>query len=636
MFNRRICTLIDICLKENGYISLESLSERVGKSVATIRVDIQKMQQVLAEYDVTLIKRRGVGVKIDGSKAAIEALRVSIREHENSTRNNLDVVDYQIVTFLLQNINKSVRMIDIAHSLHMSESAIQKKLIALKPVLAGFRVTVEAIQGKGIFISGSEEHIRKLYAKLLFKNHQTQVPVLSETVQLKDKIFSLLKVNPEPIFLAIRSCEEELGYSFTDESFQSLAIHIAVALKRIYQGKGVDETLYEPVDESKAEYKAALNLALQIEQGYDVQFGEGEIYYLFLHILSTKISKSEHVELNLDRIENRILHIAREIVKQVEGIKKISVSKKYLDNLILHLRPTVNRLEYDVILENPLLENIKFEYPEAYGIAWMCNSIFAKYLNKSLSDDEAAYIALHIQAMIESARIALKAIIVCSSGIGISQLLSTQIEQQFNRIDVIAVESIKDYMKNPRIDEADVIISTFSFKSELPLLIVSPILSSADIQRINDFIITEKSNVNTAEVIRHVFVKPKWQTQQEVLQRVSDFLLEKKEVGRNFYESLLHREKKHSTEIGNLIAIPHGESKYVFHSQVVIVTLAKPIIWGEESVDLILFVLVNENDKAEFTEKLKGIYRKLYSEEFHQLCIAAKDETEIIRLFCEV
>ena len=105
----------------------------------------------------------------------------------------------------------------------------------------------------------------------------------------------------------------------------------------------------------------------------------------------------------------------------------------------LHLIPLANRIINQVNLKNPMMNQIKMEYPDAFGIAYMCNSLFKKYFNHLLSEDELAYLAIHIESMIEQEEQAIKTILVCSQGIGVSQLLASRIQTTFSKIKIIDV-----------------------------------------------------------------------------------------------------------------------------------------------------------------------------------------------------
>ncbi|WP_241433563.1 hypothetical protein [Listeria floridensis] len=81
-------------------------------------------------------------------------------------------------------------------------------------------------------------------------------------------------------------------------------------------------------------------------------------------------------------------------------------------------------------------------------------------------------------------------LLVCSTGIGTSELLKIRLEKNFQNINIVATMSERQMMKNKGfLDEnIDVILSTLRMplKSiDLPVLTISPLLTSQDIQKIN-------------------------------------------------------------------------------------------------------------------------------------------------------
>lgn len=629
--NYRIYALIMYLIDEDRYVTMDELAEHVTMSKPTIRLDLERVASFLEDYNVKVVSKRGVGTKLEGSEEAFQGLRQNIVQQMKEGE-EISERDYNILTYLLQNINQVVTIGDIAQEFHLSDFVIQQKITTLRPMLESFKVSLQAIQGKGILVQGDETHIRKLYARVLFHDSENYKGY-SEPEKLRSNIFNMLNINPDPIFDAMRLSELEFGYNFTDESFQSMAIHIAIALKRVYDGVGVEEMVIEDTEIDPVAYQSAENLYRRIEQSYNVRFDDAEVYYIYLHLISTRISKDENISVDLENVNETVLNIANKIKYLVEDIKKVSVKDEYLNNLILHLRPTINRLEYNMELRNPLLQKIKKEYPESFGIAWMCNPIFVRTLGKELQEDEVAYLALHIEAMVESTKSMVRAMIVCSSGIGISQLLRTQIETKFRNLEILDIDSVMDFKRNNAYRKTDFIISTFPIDTEKPVILVNAILSNKDIEKIDDFISDVGVTFSNEALIKHVFIGKTWQTRTEVIEYVSDFLLNEDDVTSKFKESVFKREQIYSTEIGNYIALPHGGSPYVKTSQLVVVTLASPILWYEFEVDTVIFILMKETDKHVMINKLKRIYKKLYTDEFHEALIGAKNREEVIRLF---
>ena len=50
------------------------------------------------------------------------------------------------------------------------------------------------------------------------------------------------------------------------------------------------------------------------------------------------------------------------------------------------------------------------------------------------------------------------------------------------------------------------------------------------------------------------------------------------------------------TEIGSLLAIPHGDTDHIISSAISILTLKKPILWDDEKVQIVFLLAVKKED----------------------------------------
>ena len=65
--NKRIMKIVDVLLKQDSYITIDKISEELAVSNKTIRNDLQIVDQYLEENHLRLIKKTGVGIRIEGS-----------------------------------------------------------------------------------------------------------------------------------------------------------------------------------------------------------------------------------------------------------------------------------------------------------------------------------------------------------------------------------------------------------------------------------------------------------------------------------------------------------------------------------------------------------------------------------------
>lgn len=73
-------------------------------------------------------------------------------------------------------------------------------------------------------------------------------------------------------------------------------------------------------------------------------------------------------------------------------------------------------------------------------------------------------------------------------------------------------------------------------------------------------------------------------------------------VDSGFIGSVLKREKLAPTSIGGTIAIPHAFEGHVIKTGVGLMTLRKPIIWGEERVQIVLMLAVDAGCRDMFRD----------------------------------
>ena len=621
--NERILKEIDLMSKSDAYVTVDEMSKSFGVSKATIRLDINEIRDSLKKYEIELDVKRGTGFKLKGSSQNILKLKQALSKGDNS----LDEISKQALIYLIKNINKYTMIKDISQELSISESSISKRLKPINVFLKKYNSEILSIKNKGIVLTGKENGLRKL----LIDYTINLVP--EEPLQKKDdtatQILNVLKIDSSEIFKAIEEAQKFLKIKLSDESFNTLAIHIAIAIVRIRKGQTATVPLQSDKDKFREEYDAALLIANHIDKAYAIEMDENEIYYLFLHLMSTHILRSDTIA-SPDENDIKANKICNSIIQLIENIKQVTIEQKYINNLLLHLHPMINRLEYGMELKNPLLDEIKAKYPESYGIAWMCNQIFIRECHKPISENEAGYLSIHIQTMLESIQTKINAVVVCSSGIGISQLLATQISQNFRNINIIDVCGL-DQFKRTKYENLHLVISSMNIETTYPLIVVSPILNAQNINELSDFLSEYKfENINKLEIFGRL--KRKFKDKKELIDFVGKDLESKGIVTNEFIGSVLQREKISSTEIGMGIAIPHAEFSTILKPLFYIVTLIEPIKWNDEGVDLIVFPLVNEASKLWEIPQLNQIYKKLLIKQIRDDIVKEDDIRKIERM----
>ncbi len=652
----RVLRILELILKSNNYVSVDFIAEELKVSNKTIRNDLSKIEELVIEAGLRLIKKPGVGITVYGLEEKklelINKIKNGIKYIEPYSPE--DRVNYILkVLFMSKN---SVKIKELSESLYVSRTTLQKDLEKVQDWLSKFNLKLLKKTNYGIEITGNEEDWRKSIACLLASNkgYDELKELLYDEYEGKidyrsiSKLKELIDIDYRLLEKIVTAAEAKLKFKFSDDAFVSLIMHIAIAIKRLKEEKDIrlSDDMLNSLKENE-EYEIAKQIAGDIENLFKVKLPESEIGYILLHILGTKLLEGKSSDLKIDfesHCESELAVImAKEIINIAQRALQINLSndKQLLNGLILHLRPTINRLKYGLTLRNTILKEIKENYIEIFGAAWMTNTIFERYLGVTMPEEEIGYICLHLAAAVERNKNPLKALIVCASGIGTSQIISAKIERSFRQIDIVDVISTIE-LKHRKIDDVDIIISTVPVESSKPVLMISPLLNQNDIRRIELFIekLTKGDNDYNCEqtFINKNFIKIRngQYSKETLIREICACIVEKGCIESEFADSVIERENIYPTAIGWGISIPHGEPKFVKYSCLAISILEHPVIWGKEKVDIVLMLCISAEDINKSKKWVRDLYNFIECEKNRSRLKNTKNSEEISSIMEEL
>jgi activator of the mannose operon (transcriptional antiterminator) len=644
----RIIKITDLIINSKLPLTVDTIANILKISNKTVRNDLYKIEDFVKSARLVLCKKPGVGITIEGTEECkinlINSLKDStsyIEPYSPEDRKN------HILKTLFLN-KSSITIKELADSLYVSRVTIQKHLEEVENWLDNFHLKLLRKTNYGIEVTGDEENWRNAIASLIAqsKGNEELRSLLCEDYEGRIDYRSILKLKElinldyKSLEKIVTAAENKLKFKFSDEAFISLVMHIAISIKRLNAGKDIklsEEILISL--RNMEEYSVAYDMSKEIGDVFKVIMPEPEIGYILLHILGTKMfeNKNKGIELNIENVKGTELAsiMANEIIEIAQRVLSINFKNDNVlrNGLILHLRPTINRLKYGLTLRNPILKEIKENYPEIYGAAWMTSVVFEKYLGVKIQEEELGYICLHLGASVERNKNPLKTIVVCASGIGTSQLIAIRLEKSFKQLEIVDVISTLE-LKQLNYDEIDIIISTIPIEVKKPLLIISPLLKQNDIKKIEYFINNTIEAMNNKEIVEEelVHINVDSTDKENAIKEICSELFKKGYITQEYLPSTLRRESIASTAIGKGIAIPHGDTPYVNKSCIAARTYKNSIAWGEEAVDVVIMICLSEKD----IQKSKSIFRSLYnlldSDEFIDKIRTSKDKGEIARI----
>lgn len=192
--------------------------------------------------------------------------------------------------------------------------------------------------------------------------------------------------------------ENRMNQRLNEHIHVALTDHIAFAVNRAKHDLQFNNPfLFEIETLYPKEYQVAMEVVEMINNKEGIEFPEGEIGFIALHIHSAVTDKT------LSDI-NKHYQLISQLVKVIEDSLEITIDKNTVDyhRLVQHLRRAVDRIHIgeDVGGENRLAEMLKKEYPLCYNLSWKLIKVMQKQLNKPVDDSEAIYLTIHLQRLV--------------------------------------------------------------------------------------------------------------------------------------------------------------------------------------------------------------------------------------------
>ncbi|WP_461205632.1 BglG family transcription antiterminator [Clostridium sp. DL1XJH146] len=631
----RLMKITMLILKSKAPITTAKIASELNVSNKTIRNDLNKLQDIIEREGLKLNKKTGVGNSIEGPDKNKNQLLQSLNKEVDGVEPFSKEGRQNYILKRLFMGNQNITASKLADELFVCVATINKDLKYVKEKITDFDLELVKKSNHSLDIVGTEKNYRNAIASLIFQSSEEiqHVPITKYeyTSRIDQSTMNQLRTLMNLDYLKLEEClnnlERKLSFKFSQEAYICLIIHIAIAIKRIKSGKDVllSSEILDKLKRTK-EFKGANEISEEIERNFNIKIPEQEIGYITLHIIGTKIGEKDLAELtfsmgNQDEVDLEV-EIANNIIQVASDALHMNLKedKILLNGLILHLRPTINRLKYGLTLRNPILEEIKINYPDIFGIAWITSRVFEKYLDVKVPEAEIGYIAMHLGASIERNRKRIKILVVCHSGIGTSQLLSARLERSFKELEIIGITSSVNLF-DEKYQKAEIIISTIPLKTNKPVLIISPLFTKVDInkvQRMIDIFEAKKNTKNPKEIIaKEVFSRSKkFSNRNELINDICKSLEKRQYIYKGFKDDVIERENIMATEVGQGIVIPHGKPSEVEKSCVSLTILKKPILWDKEKVEFIFMICLTEKDLKYARKFFKNLSDNMDDTEF--------------------
>ena len=317
--------------------------------------------------------------------------------------------------------------------------------------------------------------------KLIENKSSKNIYSLLDTDIMKRVISCLINLNNEQIA------------NLTDSSYAGLVIHITIAINRIMHNEIIepDSRLDEDIEHDR-DYSLAVIIASSLEKEFDIEIPEIEVTYICLHIRASKMQNTSNSK-NSKR-NNTLISLVYEMIEAYDPDISYILEQDdaFIDGLIAHMQPTLVRLTNGLAIRNPLLDQIKSDYPDIFKKCKKVTAMLEEKLNLKVPESETGFLAVHFGAAVvrlEQNNLSKRTVyvgVVCASGIGISRFIKTKLEKVFgNRISIETYG--KGDLDSNTIRKTDFFVSNINM--EVPdgadIIFINPLITDSDIKNID-------------------------------------------------------------------------------------------------------------------------------------------------------
>jgi mannitol operon transcriptional antiterminator len=481
--------ILELLLRVPDDITAGEIAAEINVSTRTIHRELSELETLLADSGLILQKKSGKGIQLQGKPEDLELFRRKLQD-ETYTEYSAQERKLFILCTLIEE-EEPVKLFTLSHELQVSIPTITHDLDELEEWLQKTGVTLVRKRGYGVELRGEEPNKRRLIAWLA-RNYLDVSDLFGRTEHsssaLLRKLLELIgKVYFAKVEAALWQAEEKGLHELTENEYTSLLIDISISIARIKQGKQIE---LQANQESVPHSTLLRSLIEQLSSAIPMEFSTAEADYI-AELLKKKQDVHPNQLLPLEELNYR--ESTGKLIRKMEEAYGIPFSedRSLREGLLSHLDSALGRLRAGAQIRNPLLAQIKKDYEPLFQA--IRAAVDETIIEIAVPDEEIGFLVMHFGASIERQKQFsrdVKAILVCTSGIGTSKMLAVRLTKEFPQIEILGLASWFEAARIPESDY-DLIISTV----ELPLdkgqyIKLSPLLPKEEAEQLRSFIQT--------------------------------------------------------------------------------------------------------------------------------------------------
>lgn len=587
--------ILKILFYAKDFVKAEKISNQVGKSLKTIRNDINNIKKIAAEYDFHIISKTHCGY------------RLMINNYEDFTElisnYNDEINDYSVrkerlrfyeIAFYILMLNRTVTIEELEIEFYFSRSVLLGELNSVRFTLAHFSIKL-IINKDDISMQGDEFRKRILLAMLIntkrfYKRCLYQHP---KSLKLNQEVMDVENLIAEVFAHNTHS-------SLSDVVIKLLATYLWISDLR--NNLGFYETLSIPDFDDimklyPHEYDAAMDVINVVSQKTNKSFSDQDACVLTILLISYVYPLDAYIEgthRHLDEMINGMLNELSKYTK-MDTFRSDPYMKEQLYAFFYSKELRSRFLTYDLIL-SPL--KYKRRNPCAMELAYHLYSKVSPRFQFTFAEREIVLLSQIFSNMLLEVTYRKKEItIAVVSKYGM--MSSKRLIEMF-RLNYIHFHGkfipMEPYVLKQQLSQVDLVVTNYTeLSTDVPTFFIHDHPHTHEILELLTFIrknILPYSNLDSIQQ-DHVRERLKLKTRKEVLQYIDKLYYGKTKS--NIIDELVSRDDLFPYEVGNRCALLCIHSKKIQKNQMYFLVLHKPILWQINYVQLVIVYFTEED-----------------------------------------
>ena len=372
--------MVEVLLRHPDGLTAGDIADQLSVSARTVHRDLQAASDFFDSHGLTLVRQAGRGISVKGTPETREQVLEALQDVRSSELTSEERQVSLLGTLLAS--DQPIKLRALASRLEVSVRTVSRDLDEVEDWLADFRLSLLRRRGYGVEVLGKEGDRRRAMSRVILQNLDEsaflslpQEPGESAgraADRIADRLLGFIDED------RLRKVEDLTGaavkrlpYAIADGAFVRLCVHFALVVERLLQGGEIEmgEDILQRLRKTD-EYGYAQSLAQAIKEEFRIDVPEGEVAYMTMHLRGTKLREDDTLEHYFESSDLEVASRVKAVIHYVEeqtGVALAGDSSLYT-GLLAHLERAIHRLQENMDIYNPLLSEIKQDYPALFDL----------------------------------------------------------------------------------------------------------------------------------------------------------------------------------------------------------------------------------------------------------------------------